>query len=140
VSLFDSIKDQLATSLGIDLSKHGGAMGQINDLLKSQGGLQGVLDKFHAKGLGDLVKSWVGTGANQPVSPAQVTQALGADQVAVMAGKAGTTPEGLTEQLSHLLPMVVDKLTPNGQMPSPDALHQAMGALGGMLGGTGPAK
>ena len=35
------------------------------------GGLGGLLEKFQQSGHGDVAKSWVGSGQNQPISPGQ---------------------------------------------------------------------
>jgi uncharacterized protein YidB (DUF937 family) len=73
------------------------------------------------------VQSWISTGANQPVSGDQLSAALGSDVVGQLAGQAGVSQQEAGDQLSQLLPQIVDQLSPNGQLP--DA-----GSLGGMLG------
>jgi uncharacterized protein YidB (DUF937 family) len=45
------------------------------------GGLQGLVQSFHDKGLGGLVSSWVSTGPNPPISADQVHEVLGSEQV-----------------------------------------------------------
>src|SRR6516165_6014837 len=82
------------------------------------GGLGGLLDQFQQSGLGNIMKSWIGTGPNQPVSPNQVGSALGPNIIKVLAQKTGMSEQELTAQLSQILPGVVDKLTPNGRLPS----------------------
>jgi uncharacterized protein YidB (DUF937 family) len=89
----------------------------VNGLIQRHGGLQGLVREFEQKGLGGTVKSWVGTGPNQPISPAEVHQVLGADAVAQLAAKAGLTPEELTQRLSQVLPKAVDSMTPGGVVP-----------------------
>ena len=81
------------------------------------GGLAGLVQNFHQKGVGDVVNSWVGTGQNLPISTDQVHSALGSDTVQQLAAKAGVSSETAGSSLAQLLPMLVDKLTPNGQMP-----------------------
>jgi uncharacterized protein YidB (DUF937 family) len=88
------------------------------------GGLAGLIQTFHQKGLGDQVNSWVGTGQNQPISPEQVHNALGSDTVQQLADKAGVSTETASSSLSQLLPMLVDKFTPNGQVPQQGNLMQ----------------
>ncbi len=97
------------------------------------GGLGALLQQLQQAGLGDAVQSWVGTGQNQPVSADQLGAALGGDRVEAMAQQAGLSTGDLMGQLAHLLPQVVDKLTPNGQMPAGGG--DLGGLLGGMLGG-----
>jgi Uncharacterized protein conserved in bacteria len=54
-----------------------GMVSVVNGILEKHGGVQGGVSEFEKNGLGDTIKSWVGTGANQPVSPSEVHQALG---------------------------------------------------------------
>jgi uncharacterized protein YidB (DUF937 family) len=82
------------------------------------GGLGGLLNQFQQSGLGDVMKSWIGTGPNQPISPNQLGSALGPQIIQVLAQKTGMSEQELTAQLSQILPGVVDKLTPNGRLPS----------------------
>ena len=82
------------------------------------GGLGGLLDKLHKGGLGDAANSWVGTGQNKPVSPGQLGPALGPDIIKTLAQRSGLSEEELTKQLSQILPGVVDKLTPQGRLPT----------------------
>ena len=67
--------------------------------------------------MGGTVRSWVGTGANQPLSPDQVHQAFGSDTVKELAAKVGLTPQDLAAKLSAILPQAIDHLTPGGAMP-----------------------
>ena len=90
------------------------------------GGLGGLLNKLEQGGLGDLTKSWVGSGQNQPVSPGQLGTALGPNIIKVLAQKSGLSEEELSKQLSQVLPGIVDKLTPNGRLPTLAELSQKM--------------
>ena len=89
----------------------------INGLIQKHGGVQGIVAQLEQQGLGPTVRSWVSTGANQPITPDQVHQAFGSDVVKQMAAKAGLSPEELAAKLSQYLPQVVDKLTPGGVVP-----------------------
>ena len=82
----------------------------------SAGGLAGLVQGFQKNGLGDIVNSWVSTGQNLPITPAQIKQGLGSDFLSQLAGKAGVSPDAASAQLSSLLPDVVDRLTPNGKI------------------------
>jgi uncharacterized protein YidB (DUF937 family) len=91
---------------------------QLLQMIQQQpGGLSGLVQNFHDKGLGGLVTSWVSTGQNLPISADQIQHVLGSTQVQELAAKVGISPEVASSQLSQLLPTIVDKLTPNGQMP-----------------------
>jgi uncharacterized protein YidB (DUF937 family) len=97
----------------------------IIQMLNNQpGGLSGLIQQFHEKGLGSLVSSWVGTGQNLPISPNQVQEVLGNEQVKEIAAKAGISPEAASSHLSQLLPMLIDKLTPNGQVPQTSSMME----------------
>jgi uncharacterized protein YidB (DUF937 family) len=90
------------------------------------GGLGGLLNKLEQGGLGNVTKSWIGSGQNQPVSPGQLGSALGPSIIKMLAQKSGLSEEDLTKQLSQILPGVVDKLTPNGRVPTAAELSQRM--------------
>ncbi len=90
----------------------------IMQMINNQpGGLSGMVQQFHDKGLGSLVSSWVGTGQNLPISADQLQHVLGSEQVKELAAKAGVSPDVASSHLAQLLPMLIDKLTPNGQVP-----------------------
>lgn len=99
-----------------------------------EGGLGGLVDAFRNKGLGDIAASWVGTGANLPVSAEQIGNVLGGDTVAALAGKLGLSQEELSGHLSELLPQVVDKLTPGGEVGAGFDAAGALGLLKGLMG------
>jgi uncharacterized protein YidB (DUF937 family) len=80
--------------------------------------LGGLLDKLQKGGAGSAANSWVGSGQNQPVSPGQLGSALGPDIIKTLAQRSGLSEEELTKQLSQILPGVVDKLTPQGRLPT----------------------
>src|SRR6266436_7232761 len=90
----------------------------VMQMINSQpGGLSGLLQQFHDKGLGGLVSSWVSTGQNLPISADQLQHVLGSEQVKQLAAQAGISPETASSHLTQLLPMLIDKLTPNGHVP-----------------------
>jgi uncharacterized protein YidB (DUF937 family) len=93
------------------------------------------LEKFQQGGLGNLAQSWVGTGANLPISAEQIQQVLGSGALGDIASKLGMQPEQAASELSQALPNVVDKLTPNGQLPAEgDLMAAAQQMLGKFLG------
>lgn len=98
------------------------------------GGLQGLLGNLSQAGLGDAVKSWVGTGANIPVSGDQIQSALGSDQIAAIAQKFGLNAQDVAGQLAQILPQAVDKVTPNGQIPDGAGLEQGIALLRKIMG------
>jgi uncharacterized protein YidB (DUF937 family) len=86
------------------------------------GGLRGLVDRFRQGGLQDIVESWLGTGPNKPIAPHQLHDALGSETVADLSRETGMPRDNLLAELSRLLPGVVDKLTPNGQLPTDNDL------------------
>jgi len=75
------------------------------------------------------VQSWVSTGANQAVSPEQLSAALGTDVMGQFASQAGVSHEEAGAQLSQMLPQIIDRLTPNGQVPEAGNLGDLLGQL-----------
>jgi len=122
--------DNVLNGLGDD------AAGGLGDLLKGQGGVGGLAEKFGQAGLGDVVGSWVGKGANAGVSPEQIAAVLGAGPLADFARKLGVSPEQASETLAGLLPEAIDRLTPGGQLDgADDLLARLPGGVGDMIGG-----
>ena len=108
-------------------------MGIVGALMNNGGGLSGILGKLQQGGLGDAAQSWVGTGANQPVSADALGGALGPDLMGMIAGQLGGNHQQAAGTMADLLPGLIDKLTPQGQVPA----DNGMGALGALLGGGG---
>ena len=118
-----------------------GGGGQKNDLMSiimsligGQGGLNNLIGQFASNGLGDIVNSWTGTGNNLPISGDQLQNVLGKDKINQLASKVGMDSNSFTNQLSNLLPQVVDKLTPEGKVPEGDIMSKGMDLLGGLFG------
>ncbi len=114
-------------------------IGLVGALLASSGGLQGLLAKLQSGGLGDAVQSWIGTGANQPVSGEQLGSALGPDLMGTIASQLGGSPAQASGTLADLLPGLIDQLTPKGQLPTEGDAGGlgGLGGLGALLGGGG---
>lgn len=92
------------------------------------GGLGGLLQAFEQGGLGHLVASWMGSGQNLPVTPGQVESVLGADRIQEIAQRAGLPPGEATQAIAAVLPHIVDRLTPGGQV-DPNLVDQGLGML-----------
>ena len=82
------------------------------------GGLGDLLNKFQKAGHGSTVDSWIGSGQNQPIQPGQVGSALGQTTISDLAKQAGVSEQDLLNGLAQALPGVIDKLTPNGRLPT----------------------
>jgi uncharacterized protein YidB (DUF937 family) len=90
-------------------------------------GLGGLVKQFQQKGLGDTIDTWINPGANQPVSSGQISDALGADVVDQLAQRTGLSRNEVISELARMLPSAVDRLTPNGRLPTPGELQRLMG-------------
>jgi uncharacterized protein YidB (DUF937 family) len=87
-------------------------------------GLGGLIDQFQKKGLGDVVDSWVNRGTNKSVAPDQVSAALGRDVVDQLSLRTGLSRDQVVAELARMLPNVVDKLTPDGRLPTKQEIMQ----------------
>jgi len=59
------------------------------------GGLGGLVKQFEQGGLGDVAKSWIGSGQNQPISSNQLSSVLGPKIIEVLAQKTGLSGQEL---------------------------------------------
>lgn len=138
MGLFDELGKAVGGAVGGAGGQAGGAPAALLQALVGLlqgGGLQSLLQSLQQKGLGNLAASWIGTGANLPISPEQVTQVLGPDTLGKLAGQAGLDPAAAARHLSSMLPGLVDSLSPGGKLPDAGALQGALsGALSGGLG------
>lgn len=107
-------------------SRSGGAGGGM-------GGLGELLEQFQRAGLGRQAQSWVSTGANAAIGPAEVEQVFGHETLGDIARQAGLSEQETAQGLAQLLPEVVDKVTPDGTVPDPDSLLESVQALGRRL-------
>jgi uncharacterized protein YidB (DUF937 family) len=89
----------------------------VSGLIEKHGGVQGVITQLEQQGLGGTARSWIGAGANQPITVDQIHQAFGSDLVKELAAKVGLSPDVLAAKLSQALPAAIDKLTPAGAVP-----------------------
>jgi uncharacterized protein YidB (DUF937 family) len=94
-----------------------GMVSVINGILENHGGVQGVVSEFEKNGLGSTVRSWVGTGTNEPISAGDIQRVLGPDLLQKLSEKSGLSQQDLADKLSQVLPRAVDHLTPNGVVP-----------------------
>ncbi len=97
-------------------------------------GLHQILETMQANGLGNIASSWVGTGPNQSITPAQVEQALGADHLQQLSTETGVPAEQLRTGLATILPALVNHATPNGGVPDAAGVQQAIGQLETLFG------
>jgi len=126
---------EMAKGLFAKVSGGGSSQNPLMDIVlglitnPQAGGLQGLIQTFKEKGLGDAVSSWISTGENQPVSGEQIQHALGGNLIQQIAEELGSSKSEVSGSLANLLPEIINKLTPNGSLPESDQLHQGLELL-----------
>ena len=130
MSLLDDVLKEVGGAAGAPADAHKSLASELLGMVSGGGmskGLGGLVDMFNQKGLGDVVNSWVSTGRNLPISADQVQAVLGSAQVQALAAKAGIDPAKASAVIAQILPHLVDKATPNGQMPAGGILDAVSG-------------
>jgi uncharacterized protein YidB (DUF937 family) len=82
------------------------------------GGLGELVKRFQQNGQGQVAHSWVGAGRNEPISPGELEQAVGADTLDDLARQTGRPRDQVVNELTEQLPQTVDTLTPEGRIPN----------------------
>lgn len=103
----------------------GAGLGGLGGILS--GGLSDLVKQFQNAGKGDVADSWVGTGENRPVAPADLSKVLTPEQIEFLTKRTGLSREELLAGLSKELPQAVDELTPQGRLPAPQEVERAAG-------------
>lgn len=136
MGLLDQLGSAVGGALGQD--KGGGVnavlLQQLIAMLSKPGAVGNLVSAFQGAGLGNVVQSWLGTGQNLPISADQVQKVLGSGTVADLAKKAGIGESAAASALAGLLPQVIDKLSPGGNLPAQGDLGGALASLGKLFG------
>jgi uncharacterized protein YidB (DUF937 family) len=137
MGLFDEVAGGLLKHVFSGQDAQGGMLEVIMGLLKGSesGGVQGLVETFNEKGLGEVMSSWIGKGENLPISAEQIQQVLGSAQIQQIAEKLGVSTDDASSGLAEMLPQIVDKLTPEGSLPTQDLLHQGLDMIADKLFG-----
>lgn len=133
MGVLDGLLSEVTSSVDEKSAQQSGLVGSVLSMLSQQGGLDGLIQGMKAKGLDGIASSWVGTGPNQAISGDQVQQVLGNQQLEQLAQQHGLKVDEIKSHLTQILPVAVDKLTPNGTLPTE-------GGLGGILKSFMPGK
>ncbi len=116
----------------------GGMLGQIlgggAGTGGAAGGLGGLLAQLQRSGFGDQADSWVGRGENKPIPPEAMRQIFGHDGLQEISRRAGVSEDEASHGLSQLLPEVVDRVTPDGDVPDFNSLTNSVDDLTRRLG------
>jgi uncharacterized protein YidB (DUF937 family) len=83
------------------------------------GSVAALLQKLQQGNLGGQVSSWLGNGPNQPITPEEIREALGNQQVQQMAKAMGLPVDQILAFLAKYLPDAVNQMSPNGKLQEP---------------------
>jgi len=92
-------------------------------------GIEGLSRRFQQGGQADVFSSWVGTGSNQSIGPDILAQVLKGHPIGEAPQRAGLGGAAGAAILAQLLPALIDKLTPNGQVPERSQLREMSNQL-----------
>jgi uncharacterized protein YidB (DUF937 family) len=133
MSFLDQIQQQVLGTLN---QSNPSVANLLSGVLSENGGLDGLMNKFNSGEFKDLAMSWVGKGANLPISVEQINQVLGKESIQNFAQKMGIDSHAVAQQISEYLPTVIDKLTPDGQLPTAGNIASNIGSFAkNILGG-----
>ncbi len=133
MGLFDSL---LSSVLGGG-DKQQMFMSLASSLITNHGsgqGLGGLVQQFENAGLGNVVQSWVGNGANHAISADQIQQVLGSGFVQQFAQQHGIDASAAAATIAQLLPQLVNHVTPDGAVPAHGDVQSMLAGLLGSLG------
>lgn len=137
MGLMDAILGEITGNMGSGQSSVsaeslvGGLIGAFSSGGGSQSGmLHGILGNLASSGLQELVSSWLSKGDNKPISAGQISSALDQNQLSELAGHLNVDAGSVPGVLAKLLPEIVDKISPNGQMPQ---AHELSGSLSSVM-------
>lgn len=120
------------TASGLDIDKIAKALGNMLSHKDGTLDLSPVMIGLSKNGLGDIVNSWMGTGANLTILPQQISVLLGEERVSSFASELGISMESAEAALAEALPKVVDQATGGSDSIVDEMLSQANSAQGAM--------
>jgi uncharacterized protein YidB (DUF937 family) len=91
-------------------------------------GLRDLLGRFRQAGQEEKAQSWVSKGPNRAIDTGELEQALGEERVNWLMEQTGLSREELLAGLSAELPDAVDRLTPEGRVPTAQELDRSESA------------
>ena len=100
-------------------------------VLQQNGGVEGILDKFRQGGYADQAASWQSTGQNIPLPGSALQEVLGTGAIGQIAQQLGMSHGDAAGGLAQVLPQLIDRFTPNGNVPDNhnDMVEQALALL-----------
>ncbi|HKD81559.1 MAG TPA: YidB family protein [Candidatus Angelobacter sp.] len=117
MSILDTIIGSTEKHPDVSKEQHSSLVQSALQMFGNHNEISSLHQNAQAHGLGHIVQSWIGNGANQPIAESQVAGLVGEDRVNQLASRAGVSHSQATSALSRILPTIVDKLTPQGKLP-----------------------
>ena len=108
--------DDLVGSLTGGQQNNLGQLQAVWNWVQEQGGVEVLIQKFQQGGLGEILSTWLSNGANQSVSSDDIKSAFSSQELESLAGKLGTDVDGASGVLSNILPELMDKISPQGEV------------------------
>ena len=135
MGLFDQLAGQMLGNIGVGSHNGDSPMLEIAaSLMKNQGGVSALLETLQSGGLSEQAASWVSSGENKPVDGAKLGQAIGASNVSALSNKFGIDEATLSAGLALVLPQIIDKLTPKGNIEgADDTFNKGLAMFGGFI-------
>ena len=115
-----------------DAGSGGGLLGDIGKMFGGaddsgrnlKDGLDSLMDRFRTTGHGEKADSWVSSGSNTGIEENELETALGGDTLDELAQKTGLSRAEILSRLKTSLPDAVNRLTPQGRVPSEDEARE----------------
>lgn len=124
---------ELLKQFGGEGGQSANLMAALMGLVQQMGGFEGVLQRFQQAGFGELVQSWLSTGGNAALNPAQLQQVFGPEAISQVAQQAGMSAQQAGAAISQLLPELINQFSPQGALAGNHAelLQQGLSMLMG---------
>ena len=135
MGLLDSLLNMAAGSTKATKSNQN-AVSTIMEVLiqnKQSGGLDGLIGTLTKGGLGNVVDSWISTGKNKSVKTSQLNNVLSGDLVSQIASRLGISNTAALGMIAKFLPLIIDKLTPDGKVTAQSSAVNVQDILGKIL-------
>lgn len=124
MGIFDSIVGAVASAA----FKSGNAtqLQAVWNWVQQQGGIGTIAEKFQQGGFGNILSSWLSNTENKRVTAADIQSAFSHPELQSLATNLKTDVQEASGLLAKILPEVIDKLSPNGEIdPKASAGNQS---------------
>ncbi len=118
----------------------GGGGGLLASLLPmlgaflASGGLNKILSGLQARGLSAKSDSWIGLGPNEALSASEVEDVISEEELTRLAEQVGASKEETAAAIADVLPQLVDRVSPAGELPPEEDLDQVFDRIASLSG------